>query len=198
MEALNRVAVRDGNLLLVTDRLAATFTQWDLACLALRCTHESHHEVMEKLVEQMTLRKLPILLLAHHDWPNWESISLSKLSGAIVENACILPCGKRRDYFHAKPLRHIMAGCTSARERNPGFFIGFLEIWEKRPDPSVIRRAVKLAEHCGAAVAHGPPDMSPGVEGFPIAATSTLSAFESLKQPDIVKVCMHLPLPPRR
>lgn len=113
---------------------------------------------------------VPALLLCHHDSPWLASVGLGHAAGLVVENACILPSGERRDYFQAQPLRDAMARCAKERERRPDLFVSFLELWEHRPHPAVVRRAVKLAEHFGAVVEHG--SVTPAARGAPSSTSS--------------------------
>ncbi|KAK0707728.1 hypothetical protein B0H67DRAFT_543007 [Lasiosphaeris hirsuta] len=112
-------------------------------------------EFVIELLWQLHSQRVPVLLNFHHDDSSVaRQVDLGLLVGIIIENACILPDGQRRDYFHSRPLREAMSRCAGERARRPEFFVGFHDGWDKRPSAAVICRAVKLATHFGAVLEH--------------------------------------------
>ncbi|KJZ79799.1 hypothetical protein HIM_00513 [Hirsutella minnesotensis 3608] len=184
LDALGAGALEDTGLKQTIDSLAEVCRERTLAGLALKFSSSKPRQV-EALMEGLSSRKISVLVLLHHDSPVLDSISLDHACGVVIQNAVILPSGERRDYFQAKPLRSIMARCIKERETRPEFFIGFLELWNQRPHPSIIRRAVKLAEHFGASIAHACTASAFDDQVHHIEAERTLSAFEYLKRPDL-------------
>lgn len=170
--------------------LADTHHSSKLAGIALRCDQDAPAEQVNQLLQILYFKGIPILLLAPHDAPIWNSVVVSNATGVIVENACILPSGQRRDYFLARTLQTLMAKCSKEREDRPDFFVGFLDLWDTRPHPSIVRRAVKLAEHFGAVIEHGPLDPHVNFGGPIRSATQTLSGFEFLRRAALTEVCV--------
>ncbi|KAK3349640.1 hypothetical protein B0T25DRAFT_582541 [Lasiosphaeria hispida] len=81
-------------------------------------------------------------------------VDFGLLVGVIIENACILTDGGRRDYFHSQQLREVMSRCAGERAKRPGFFVGFRDGWDKQPSAAVVCRAFKVAAHFGAVLEH--------------------------------------------
>ena len=107
---------------------------------------------VNNMLRGLRRQNLPVILQGDPDSQILKTIDLSLASGIILENASILPSGRRRDFFEAALLRDVIARCKRQRKERPGFFIGFLEIWDKRPSAAVLRRAYKLADFFGAVV----------------------------------------------
>ncbi|CAI6086454.1 unnamed protein product [Clonostachys chloroleuca] len=158
----------------------------NLPAIAIRCDNNTSADQVNHLLEILYFKGVPVIILAHHDMSIWDSIDLGNATGVIVESACILPNGERRDYFKARPLQTLMSRCSTQRETRPDFFVGFMDLWEKRPHPSIIRRSVKLAEHFGAVMEHGPIDPSINHGGRIRAAATTLSGFEYLRRGPLI------------
>lgn len=174
--------------------LADTCLQNGLAGLAVRSSTTIEPHQVERLIELLFLRDISVLLLCNHDSDELDFISFAHASGIVIENATILRNGERRDYFQAGRLRSLMGRCGKEREMRPDFFLGFLELWHHRPHPSVIRRAVKLAEHFGAVVEHGPVNPKMRSEAYARDAGRTLSGFEYLRRVDVTEVSTDEPL----
>lgn len=202
-------ALDDSQIEETADFLAGTCSRNGLTGLALQVSTAKKPEQMDGLIERLYRSRIPVLLLCNHDSKALDSINLTYASGLIIENACILPNGERRDYFKAQRFREIVSRCHMEREERPNFFIGFLDRWVKAPHPATIRRAVKLAEHFGAVIEHGPismsnlcldfhtrltrPDASMCKEPV-VSATETLSGFEYIRRGETIGVCaVHLP-----
>jgi hypothetical protein len=168
--------------------LADLHSRSNLGGIALRCAADQDPDKLNDLLQVLYFRGIPILLLASHDSSIWSFAEYGFTAGVIIENACILSNGQRRDYFKAKALRDIMAICGKERETRPEYFVGFLDLWDTRPHPSVIRRAVKLAEHFGAVVEHGPANSLVVVGGPTKSAAQTLSGFEYLRRTELTEV----------
>ncbi|PNY28004.1 Uncharacterized protein TCAP_02071 [Tolypocladium capitatum] len=168
--------------------LADICPQNDLAGLAIRPSTSIEPQQVERLIELLYLRGISVLLLFNCESEEVGSISFVHASGIVIENATILRSGQRRDYFQAKRLRYLMGRCGKERETRPEFFIGFLELWRHRPHPSVIRRALRLAEHFGAVLEHGPDDPKIRSEAYPKDASRTLSGFEYLRRADVTEL----------
>lgn len=188
LHGLGTHALDDTEVHSTAEFLVGVHAQNELAGLALRCTKVEQPGQVHKLVKRLRDEHISVLILCNHDSDTLGSIDLQHASGIILENACILPNGERRDYFRSKQLRTAMARCMKIREDTPDFFIGFLELWEQRPHPSVIRRAVKLAEHFGAIIEHGPSNPALEIANPVKEATSTLSGFEYLRRSESTEV----------
>ncbi|PHH88176.1 hypothetical protein CDD83_7877 [Cordyceps sp. RAO-2017] len=188
LASLGSRALEDDRLTETAQLLAGACVDKNLSGLAFRLSSSLQSKKVEKLMQRLSSNDFPALVFLHHDSTTLDSLSLEHAAGVVIQNAVILPNGQRRDYFQAQGLRSIMARSVKERERKPEFFIGFLELWELQPHPAVIRRAVKLAEHFGAAVQHAPSSPSLGPERRLVGADRTLSAFEYLKRPDLTKL----------
>ncbi|KAK4173728.1 family 4 putative glycosyltransferase [Triangularia setosa] len=124
---------------------------------------------------------IPILISVQHDVAEaqLQHVDLSLVAGLIVENACILPNGQRRDFFRSYSLRNLMARVLGERGNRPWFFVGFWDRWEQRPSPAVVVRGEKLARHFEGVLAHG------YIEGGGEAAErKCVSGFEVLRKPE--------------
>ncbi|KAK1834098.1 hypothetical protein QBC39DRAFT_301394 [Podospora conica] len=140
-------------------------------------------ELVTQLITELGQREVPVVLnCGHDDVDAFKELDLDFISGVIVDNACILRDGSRRDYFGSQPLRDIMTRCAQARAGRPGFFVGFHDGWEQRPSAAVVCRAVKVARHFQAVFKHGPVgDDGWTTEDLP----PSLSGFEFLRKPEI-------------
>ncbi|KAM0575553.1 hypothetical protein ACHAP9_000816 [Verticillium nonalfalfae] len=169
-------------------RLHEAYMEQTLAGFAVRCSSYTEAAKVERLLEALHARKLPALLLCHHDFVGLDALSFFHASGLIMENACILRDGTRRDYFIARRLRDTMTRCTTEREDRPEFFVAFLDQWDVRPHPSVVKRAVKIAEHFGAVIEHGPSDAAMAASPVVASASRTIGGFEYLRRAEIIQL----------
>lgn len=127
--------------------------------------------------------QVPVILKGHHDSRVLAQINLKFVSGLIVESACIMEDGSRRDYFRSVALRDAMSKCADQRVERPNFFVGFLDRWHTRPSAAVVRRSHKLADHFAAVFEHGQATSSTAVTGLPaVKLPLSLSAFEYLRR----------------
>lgn len=131
---------------------------------------------------------VPVILKCHHDSRVLEAISLKFLSGLIIENACILEDGTRRDYFRSIILRDIMAKSAEQRLERPNFFVGFYDRWHVRPSAAVVRRALKLGAHFAAAFEHDEFASPTEANGVPTKQPTSLSAFEYLRKSETAEL----------
>ncbi|SPJ88071.1 uncharacterized protein FTOL_12540 [Fusarium torulosum] len=167
--------------------LAQTLNDW--AGFALECTSTQQADRTNYLLACLASIEVPVILVCQHDCEAIDDVDLSIASGLIVENACILSNGQRRDYFKARRLRDTMARCTLQRDKRPDFFVGFLDRWETQPMPSVVRRAAKIAQHFDAVIEHGPIDPTASGKASSLeSASKTMSAFEYLRHAEMVEL----------
>ncbi|KAK3682047.1 hypothetical protein B0T22DRAFT_432377 [Podospora appendiculata] len=152
--------------------------------------HKDEYEAVHNLLWRLHQQRAPVLLNCHHDDPAFEHVDFSLLVGVIIDNACILPDGNRRDYFRSQRLRDIMARCAQERAERPGFFVGFHDVWDQQPSAAVVCRAEKLATHFEAAFEHGPCRNT----GTDVSQTHqerlprSTSGFEFLRKPETAQV----------
>lgn len=181
----------DSQLTEAAQSLALVQTLNDWAGFALECTSTGRTEQTNYLLACLASLDVPVILQCHHDSEAIDHVDLSLASGVIIENACILPNGQRRDYFKARRLRDTMARCSTQRDKRPDFFVGFLDRWATRPKPSVVRRAAKVAQHFDAVMEHG---SSTDAKAYPLeSATKALSGFEFLRRAEMVEVSCCFP-----
>lgn len=126
--------------------------------------------------------QVPVVLKCHHDSKVLKVVNLKFLAGIVIENACILEDGKRRDYFRSLALRDVMARCADQRIERPSFFVGFFDRWNTRPSAAVVRRSAKLADHFAAVLEHGPVTSPTSSPGAAVKMPTSLSAFEYLRR----------------
>jgi hypothetical protein len=188
IDAFGPDALEDLHIEETIDSLLNIHLQNELAGFALQCSIPKKLGQVNNLLERLYSLNIPVLLSCQHDSEALDSISLTHASGLIIENACILPNRERRDYFKAKRLRQIVARVSTEREQRVDFFLGFLDKWDRKPHPSVVRRAAKLAEHFGAVIEHGPKDANVLLEATNMCATRTLSGFEYLRRSETIEV----------
>ncbi|KAH7239890.1 uncharacterized protein BKA55DRAFT_706140 [Fusarium redolens] len=188
IDAFGPDALEDSHIEETIDFLLNIHLRNELAGFALQYSIPKKPGQVNYLLERLYSLNIPVLLSCQHDSEALDSISLTHASGLIIENACILPNGERRDYFKAKRLRQIVARVGTEREQRADFFLGFFDKWDRKPHPSVVRRAAKLAEHFGAVIEHGPKDTSVLLKVTNSCATQTLSGFEYLRRPEIIEL----------
>ncbi|KAK0644390.1 hypothetical protein B0T16DRAFT_495224 [Cercophora newfieldiana] len=108
------------------------------------------------LIRSLSKGEILVVVSCHHDSNLLDRLEFGLLGGIIIENACILPDGGRRDYFRSANLRYTMTRCADQRHRRPEFFVGFHDVWDQRPSAAVVCRAMKVARHFDAVFEHGP------------------------------------------
>lgn len=158
---------------------------------ALLDAREELADLVAQLITKLSQLEVPVVLNCRHDDVGaFKDLDLDLISGVIVDNACILLDGGRRDYFASQPLRDMMMRCHQARVRRPEFFVGFHDAWEKRPSAAVVCRAIKVARHFEAVFEHGPV----GDDGWTTGGLPpSLSGFEFLRKPEISEVSSFFP-----
>jgi len=161
--------------------------------LVLRLSDDANCNQINEFLEVLWRRNINLFAMCDPDLKLLSTIDFDLLVGIIVENACILPNGHRRDFFQGDRLRSIMGRCADARIDQPGFFIGFLDLWHVRPTASVARRAFKLAEYYGATLFHGLASESYSKGNLRPTCSMSLSGFDFLKTSEMVEVCRFLP-----
>jgi hypothetical protein len=182
-------ALEESQIEATVDFLTSTYTRSSLDGFVLQVSAAKRPDQIDGLMERLYRSGIPVLLLCSHDSKTLDSISINYARGLIIENACILRNGERRDYFRAGRSRDILSRCHKEREERPDFFIGFLDQWEERPHPATICRAAKLADHFGAIIGHGPLDTSMSLKEPITSASQTISAFEYLRRQETIQVC---------
>ncbi|KAK6517691.1 hypothetical protein TWF506_004873 [Arthrobotrys conoides] len=111
-------------------------------------------------------------------------LDMTQMEGVIFENACIHADGERRDFFQSDHLRYGLGRCARQRETRPEFFVGFHDTWEIRPQPAIVRRAIKIAKFFGAALqVASSRSLSQIEECFPVEMC--LAGFDWLKRDDV-------------
>ncbi|KAH0279928.1 glycosyltransferase family 4 protein, partial [Aureobasidium melanogenum] len=123
-----------------------------------------------------------VILKGDPDLDIVDSISFALIDGFMIQNACILPDGQRRDFFRAVQVRECIARCKRQMEHRPDFFMGFLEVWMIRPSAATLRRAFKLADFFGAVI------QVQAVSQNNTRIEMSLSGFDWLKRPEIVNL----------
>ena len=143
-------------------------------------------DLVAQFITELSQREVSVVLNCRHDDVDaFNELDLDFVSGVIVDNACILRDGSRRDYFSSQALRDIMMRCSQARAGRPGLFVGFHDAWDQRPSAAVVCRAVKVAKHFEAVFEHGPV----GDDGWTTGGLPpSLSGFEFLRKPEISEV----------
>jgi hypothetical protein len=157
--------------------------------LALRLAPEDEPAGVKNLIQELLPVGIRLLLVADHDLPALSKMPLAGAAGIILENACIMPDGTRRDFFRSAGLRVTAGRCAAERNERPDFFFGFLDLWTQPPRVSVIKRAEKVAAHFGAVLEHGPKSTQDDtiLLAQPVASTS-ISGFEWLRRAETIQV----------
>jgi len=152
------------------------------------CDETTQRELTSNLIGLLSSlyeQGVPALLNVNHDdGAILDQINLGMSSGLIINNACILPDGERRDYFRSYQLRDMMTQCARERAKRPWFFVGFNDLWDSRPSHAVVCRAEKLARHFEAVYEHGPAQASGQGESMP----KSVSGFEVLRKAEVTDV----------
>lgn len=140
------------------------------------------------LLEALRRQSVSVVVMAQPDDPFIEYVNFNLLAGVIFMNACVLPNGMRRDFFRAAQLREGIGRCARQRKTRPGFFLGFLDLWDVRPTAATVKRAGKFADFHSAIVHVRPRTSATRVEQYERGKEACLSGFDWLKRPDIVEV----------
>jgi len=140
------------------------------------------------LLEAFRLRNVNVVLMCDPDAHVLDQINLGLVGGLIFTNATIMPDGERRDFFRAARLREGIARCSRQLKARPGFFTGFLELWDVRPSAATVRRASKLAEFFGAILEVRAREQLMRSQESESLEALCLSGFDWLKRPEIVEV----------
>jgi hypothetical protein len=164
--------------------LSNLYREGAVTAIVLRAVGEGHKDVTVELIWQLHERGIPVLLKAYHDDNMLDRIDFGPLVGIIIENACILPNGQRRDYFYSQRLRHVMVKCAEQRAERPAYFVGFHDLWDTQPSAAVVCRAAKLAKHFGAIFEHGPKRANGEANHSSASASPSISGFEYLRKPE--------------
>ena len=130
------------------------------------------------LLRELRQRLIPIILQADADCQIWDDLDFRLIDGVILQNACVLSNGHRRDFFRASRVRTCAAQCKQEKSSRPGFFFGFLETWKTRPSAAVVRRAYMLGDFFGAVVQVRPEQVSDESEAV---RETPISGFDWLK-----------------
>ncbi|KAK3938628.1 putative glycosyl transferase [Diplogelasinospora grovesii] len=164
--------------------LSNLYREGAVTAIVLRAVGEGHKDVTVELIWQLHERGIPVLLKAYHDDNMLDRIDFGSLVGIIIENACILPNGQRRDYFCSQRLRHVMVKCAEQRVERPAYFVGFHDLWDTQPSAAVVCRAAKLAKHFGAIFEHGPKRANGEANHSSASVSPSISGFEYLRKPE--------------
>nr|CAD70539.1 hypothetical protein [Neurospora crassa] len=161
----------------------------DVSGVVLKVTDlaKEDEETAARLFARLRQRAVPIVLNLGLDEEKEEeesefvnSVDFSSLVGIIVENACILPNGERRDYFRSEKLRELMNKCAKERLERPHFFVAFHDLWDQQPSVAVVCRGEKVASHFEAIYQHGPRHVASGLK----MTQPPVSGFEYLRKPE--------------
>lgn len=151
------------------------------------------------LLGQLAESGLAVVLMVHPDETALDDIDFRLVAGVVFLSACILRNGMRRDYFQALELREGLGRCDRQRKLRPSFFVGFLDLWDHRPSPAVIRRSHKFAKHHNAVIHIGPALSITDVEQNQPSGEISLSGFDWLKSQEMIEVLYphptHSPVP---
>ncbi|KAK0615095.1 hypothetical protein B0T17DRAFT_657349 [Bombardia bombarda] len=140
-------------------------------------------DIVHDLIWRLQDRGIPIILECGHDDGIFDHVELRALAGIIIDNACILSNGERRDYFRSYRLRDILNKCAYERGERPGFFVAFHDRWDVQPTAAVVSRAEKVARHFEAVYEQGPDREHTGwPERFPDRLPQSTSGFEFLRK----------------
>ncbi|KAI7152996.1 glycosyltransferase family 4 protein [Hortaea werneckii] len=146
--------------------------------LVLRHSRGESTGRVSDLLRKLRQRLIPVILQADADCQIWDDLDFRLIDGVLLQNACVLPDGHRRDFFRASRVRICAAQCKQERSSRPGFFFGFLETWSTRPSAAVIRRAYMLGDFFGAVVQVRPEQASDESEAV---KETPISGFDWLK-----------------
>jgi len=169
----------------IADSLNFLRVHRDCKGLVIKTSDASDYTEVTKLLRVLHNQGVSCFIMADADAKILRTIDFFLLDGLVVQNAAILPNGERRGFFKAKIFRDVMANCFEKRKTEPGFFIGFIDLWNYAPSAAVARRAFKLAEYYGATVFHGPKQKSQF--GQKTTYSMSLSAFDYLKREEAVR-----------
>lgn len=162
----------------------------ELGGVVLRVTDNADDASITAILTEACSLQLSVILMCDHDYDRLSLFDIGVVHGIIIENACILRTGQRRDYFRSAALRECMTKCNNRRAKFPSFFIGFYDVWDQRPSAAVIKRAAKLSEHFAAVIFHGPaPESIPAdVDHEEPDISVCLSALQVLRSSEPMEV----------
>jgi hypothetical protein len=183
MQCLKNEATLQGEL----QKVAFTLNAWRLergfAGFVIRCGQHDNPATVSNLLLELRRHSGLLVLRTDADSSIWKNLDFGFLDGILLENACILPSGERRDFFRASRVRECAAYCKQQRIDRPDFFFGFIEVWRIDPSAATLRRAYKLADFFGAIVLATPADL---LSNRAPTQEMPLSGFDWLKKPDVV------------
>lgn len=164
----------------------------DYKRIILFLSDEAVYEETTPLLIALRALNIMVIIASDPDNPVLHRLNFENISGTIFTNACVLPNGQFRDFFRQARLRKALGRCARQQKSRNNFFVGFLELYStQRPSAAVARRASKLAEFFGALfqIAHVTNDGRIVTE---LRKDQCLSAFDWLKNPEVVEVCITL------
>lgn len=176
-----------GKLLAIQEELCSLKCLPGFSGLALPATFMASSSFND-LLGQLAESGLAVVLMVHPDESALNGIDFRMVAGVVFLNACILRNGMRRDYFQALELREGLGRCDRQRKLRPSFFVGFLDLWDDRPSPAVVRRSHKFAKHHDAVIHIGPALSITDVEQNQPSGEVSLSGFDWLKSQEIIEV----------
>jgi hypothetical protein len=150
----------------------------------IRCGQHDDPATVDELLRELRNYNSPVVLRANADSHIWDGLDFDLVDGLLLENASVLPSGESRDYYRASRVRACAAHCKRQRSIRPGFFFGFVELWQICPSAAALRRAYKLADFFGASVLAMPLE-TPSDDGKRLKEMP-LSGFDWLKNSDLV------------
>lgn len=183
-----------GKLLAILDELCSLKYLPGFSGLALPATFMAP-SFFNDLLGRLAELGLAVVLMVHPGESLLNDIDFRMVAGVVFLNACILRNGMRRDYFQALELREGLGRCDRQRKLRPSFFVGFLDLWDDRPSPAVVRRSHKYAKHHDAVIHIGPALGITNVAQNQPSGEVSLSGFDWLKRQDIIEVLYPHPIP---
>lgn len=183
-----RCLIHDSQLTGGLRAVALLLNAWRLVrgykAIVVRCDPHDNSASLDELLSQMRQIECLLVIRADADSHIWDDLNFDLISGILLDNACVLQTGERRDFFQAQRVRQCAARCKYQRSHRPGFFFGFIELWKTISSPAALRRAYKLAGFFEAKVLAMPSEDLVG-ERAPLKEMP-LSGFDWLKKPDVI------------
>lgn len=176
-----------GKLSAIREELCSLKRLHGFAGLALPATFMPSSRFND-LLGQLVDEGLAVVLMVYPDETALDDIDFRLVAGVVFLNACVLRNGTRRDYFQALELREGLGRCDRQRKLRPSFFVGFLDLWDERPSPAVIRRSHKFAKHHNAVIRIAPALGVTDVGHNQPSGEISLSSFDWLKRQEIIEV----------
>jgi hypothetical protein len=183
MRCLRHEAKLQGGLEAVALSLDAWRLEGGYDGFIIRCGQHDDPAAVDKLLLELRRYNGLLVLRTDADLHIWDILNFDFLDGILLENACVLPSGERRDFFRASRVRKCAAYCKQQRINRSGFIFGFIEIWRIGPSAATLRRAYKLADFFGAIILAMPDDL---LEYGTPTKEMPLSGFDWLKKSDVV------------